>query len=215
MSNIVNAQWNSLAARFAPGMRRPAIKPFNSPSAKQGTGVIPNIGSSSPLPNVWVENGVIWNVASNLAMGFTSYSSLTSFISAAQSASPGVGLQPGPKKFYTGAFSATDMPILVQQSSVLINNFLLLWPSLVAMSFAANFLSELPITIYGNAYSGSAALDPTTAQSFQALSPEGQKTFKAKYVLFSPHGASPDPGTTGSAKIAAQYDLVEFGWWYK
>jgi hypothetical protein len=215
MSNILNAQWNSLSARFAPGMKRSAIKPVNTLSATQGTGVMSNIGSSSPLPNVWVENGVIWNVASNLAMGFTSYSSLTSFISAAKSGCPGVGLQPAPKKFYAGAFSATDMPMLLQQSSVLINNFLLLWPSLVAMSFAASFLSQLPITIYGNAYSGSAALDPSTAQSFQALSPEGKKTFKAKYVLFSPHGASPDPGITVSAKTAAVYDLVEFGWWYK
>jgi len=215
MSNIVNAQWNSLASRFAPAMKRSAIKPFNSLSARQGTGVMSNVGSSSPLPNIWVENGVIWNVASNLALGFTSQSSLTSFISAAKSAAPGVGLQSAPKKFYAGAFSATDMPMLLQQSSVLINNFLLLWPSLIAMPFAANFLSQLPITIYGNAYSGSAALDPTTAQSFQALSPEGQKTFQAKYVLFSPHGASPDPGITVSAETAAIYDLVEFGWWYK
>jgi hypothetical protein len=91
-----------------------------------------NIVSSAPLPQVWVENGVIWNVASNLAMGFTSQSSLTSFISAAKSAAPRIGLLPAPKEFYTGAFSATDMPMLLQQSSVLINNFLLLWPSLVA-----------------------------------------------------------------------------------
>ena len=210
MPTMLTAQWNSLAMRLAPRMKQMATKSVSSLSARSGLSVPVNVA----LPNVWVENGVIWNVASNLVLGFTSYSAQTSFMSLMETSYPGVGLQAAPKKWYTGAFSATDMPMLVQQSKVLINNFLLIWPSLVAMPFAGNFLSELPVTIYGTPASGSAALSPSTAQSFQAMSPEGQKTFHAQYLLFSPNGASPDPGITEGPGPAVFYDLVEFGWWY-
>jgi hypothetical protein len=188
---------------LAPGLKQNAPKPFLSRSSQQ---VIPgqlNLGSG-PLPNVWVENGVIWNVATNLAMGFTSYSSLTSFVALARSSFPGYGLEAAPKSWYSGAFSATDMPMLVQKSTKL----LLIWPSLVSISFAAKFLSELPLTMVYNPATGSPALAPSTAQSFQALSPEGQKTFQAKYLLFS-HAPN-----SGSGMAAVFTDLVQFGWWY-
>lgn len=100
------------------------------------------------------------------------------------------------------------------QSKVLINNFLLLWPSLVSLPFAASFLSTLPITFYGTPpTSGSAALPLSTAQSFQALSPDGQKTFEAKYILFSPYGPKPIPGI-GDSGASIFHDLDLFGWWY-
>jgi hypothetical protein len=204
MSNFT-AQWNSLAARLAPGLKQNASRSFMPLSARQGATVTSGSGSgSSPLPNVWVEKGVIWNVATNLAMGFTSYSSLTDFVSAARSSFPGYGLESGPKTWYTGAFSQTDMPMLVQKSTKL----LLIWPSLVSIPFAAKFLSELPVSMVYNPASGSPALAPSTAQSFQALSPDGQKTFQAKYLLFS-HVAN-----SGTGIAAVFTDLVQFGWWY-
>jgi hypothetical protein len=183
-------------------------------------GVLPSRGRPIPLsggppfvPNLWVEKGVIWNTATNLVLGFTSYTAQTNFMSLCETSFPGLGLQSAPKSWNAGAFSAKDMPILVQQSKVLINNFLLLWPSLISMPFAASFLSTLPITIYGTPTSGSPALAPSTAQSFQALSPGGQQTFTAKYILFSPYGAKPDPGITESG-ASIFHDLVLFGWWY-
>jgi hypothetical protein len=238
--SLLAAQWKFLATALAPGMARRAPKPL-SPSGLGGglavgggsglggglavgggsglggglsSGVRP-IPLSGPtfVPNLWVEKGVIWNTATNLVLGFTSFTAQTNFMSLCGTSFPGVGLQSAPKSWYAGAFSVRDMPILVQQSKVLINNFLLLWPSLVSLPFAASFLSTLPFTIYGKPASGSAALAPSTAQSFQAMSPDGQKTFEAKYILFSPYGASPDPGITESG-ASIFHDLVLFGWWY-
>jgi len=145
--------------------------------------------------------------------GFTSYTAQTNFMSLCETSFPGLGLQSAPKSWYAGAFSVKDMPILLDQSKVLINNFLLLWPSLVSLPFAASFLSTLPITIYGTPATGSPALAPSTAQSFQALSPGGQQTFEAKYILFSPYGPKPDPGITDTGAPIFE-DLVLFGWWY-
>lgn len=186
-------------------------------------GVLPSRDSPIPLsgptfvPNLWVEKGVIWNIATNLVLGFTSYTAQTNFMSLCETSFPGIGLKAAPKSWYAGAFSATDMPIIVQQlttSPVLGSNFLLLWPSLTSLSFAASFLTTLPIKVSGNPSKGSAALPISTATSFQALSPEGQKTFSAKYVLFAPYGSTPDPGMTGSASSSVGYDLVEYGWWW-
>lgn len=197
------AQWQSLAAHLAPGLKN-APKPFmrmSSPSTKVPG---PLTLGSTPLSNVWVENGVIWDVATNLAMGFTSYSSLKNFVSLALSSFPGYGLEDGPKTWYTGPFSATDMPMLVQKSTKLF----LIWPSLVSIPFAATFLSGLPVTMVDHPSTGSPVLAPTTAQSFQALSPLGQKTFQAKYLLFS-HASN-----SGTGIAAVFTDLVQFGWWY-
>jgi hypothetical protein len=169
------------------------------------------------VPNLWVEKGVIWNTATNLVLGFTSYAAQTNFMSLCETSFPGIGLKSAPKSWYAGAFSITDMPILIQQltsSPILGSNFLLLWPSLASLSFAASFLATLPITISGKPGAGSSALPVSTATSFQALSPEGQKTFAAKYVLFAPYGSTPDPGMTVSASSSVGYDLLEYGWWW-
>ena len=212
-----------MAARLAPGMirsaltsKQSALTSFNSLPAPQSVTVPVRLSSGSPLPNVWVEDGVIWNVATNVALGFTSYGAQTSFMSLAKTSFPGYGLQAPPKSWYAGAFSASDMPILVQQSSALLNNTLLLWPSLASLPFASNFLSQLPVTLLEKPALGSAAMAPSTAQSFQAMSPKGQQTFSAQYLLFSPWGASPNPFYTSVSAIGAVfYDLVEFGWGYK
>jgi len=101
-------------------------------------------------------------------------------------------------------------PLITPVSSY-VKYHLLLWPSLVGVGFAANFLSTLPLlSLQENPVSGSTAVAPSALQSFQAMSPAGQKSFTAKYVLFSPSG--PQPAAAYKSGAAVLYDMNNFGW---
>ena len=96
----------------------------------------------------------------------------------------------------------------------------MVWPSLTSLSFAPSFLAKLPVSVYPDWLLNTTAapyLPTTLAQSFQASSPQGQGTFQAKYVLFTPNGASKDPYAgpiQGQTYPAWQVEFADYGWWY-
>jgi hypothetical protein len=165
------------------------------------------------IPNLWVENGVIWQLP-NLLVGFTSYPAATVFFSSVK----GFGYEPAPSSWYEGTpFSASDFPILHWgKKGVEINGFILVWPSLNAISFAKIFLPMLPVNqplIPSPATSAGPVVPTSAVGNFSADSPTGVQTFQAQYIMYAPFGPSPLSGIYTSAP-GIQYDMILYSWWY-
>ena len=157
--------------------------------------------------NLWVEDGVIWQLPS-LLVGFTSYSAATTFFSSLK----GTGMESAPANWYQGLpFSATDFPILYEQNST--GRDLLIWPSLYVMGSAQMFLSMLPGGPYkpshGNAASAGAVVPVSALQNFSANSPSGMKTFQAQYILYAPGGITKAASGKGSG---ISQDMGTYSW---
>ncbi len=168
---------------------------------------------TSTVPNLWVENGVIWQLP-NLLVGFTSYSAATGFFLSVA----GLGYNSAPSRWYEGTpFSAMDFPMLHWgKKGAQINGFILVWASLTAMPFASMFLPMLPVNqpLIPNNTSAAGPVVPTSAMAnFSASSPSGVRNFKAQYIMYAPFGPNPLSGTFTSA-AGIQYDMVLYSWWY-
>lgn len=165
------------------------------------------------VTNLWVENGVIWQLP-NLLVGFTSYSAATAFFSSVKS----LGYKSASSRWYVGTpFSGTDFPILhYGTKGVEINGMILIWPSLNAMPFASTFLPMLPVNqpLIPSLRSSAGPVVPTSLMgSFSANSPSGVQTFQAKYIMYAPWGPNPLSGySTSNSGIT--YDMILYSWWY-
>ena len=173
---------------------------------------LPSVVSSS-VSNLWVENGVIWQLP-NLLVGFTSYSAATGFFSSVK----GLGYKSAPSSWYEGTpFSASDFPILhFGKKGVEVNGFILIWPSLNTMTYAKTFLRMLPVNqpLIPSLATSAAPVVPTSAmENFSANSPAGVQTFQAQYIMYGPFGPNPLSGVYTSAP-GIQYDMILYSWWY-
>jgi len=169
--------------------------------------------AASAIPNLWVEDGVIWQLP-NLLVGFTSYSAATSFFFSVKS----LGYQPAPSGWYEGTpFSARDFPMLQYgKKGIELNGMILIWPSLTAMPFASTFLPMLRVNqpLIPSARASAGPVAPVSVMSsFSASSPAGVQTFQAKYIMYSPWGPKPLSGA-GTSGVGIQYDMVMYSWWY-
>ncbi len=141
--------------------------------------------SSFILPNLWVDNGAIWQLP-NMLLGFTNYSAATSFLSSVSS----LGLYPAPQSWYAGTpFSATDFPILWEKEQSLF----LLWSSINALSYAQKFLPMVPdislgLGFYVTMPPAGPVVPVSSLQSFSSNSSSGMQTFSAQYILYCPWG---------------------------
>lgn len=235
-SLLFSSRWNTLASQL---VHAPKKSP-QSGSAGLGGGLYtssPQSGSSAlggglyigssglslsgltpatpkaPVPNLWVENGAIWQLP-NLLVGFTSYSAASTFFGSVK----GLGYEAAPSSWYEGSpFSATDFPILHWgKKGVEINGFLLVWPSLTAIAFASTFLPMLPVSqplIPSPAPSAGPVAPVSSMGSFSANSPSGVQTFRAQYIMYGPWGPSPLSGTSTSG-TGIKYDMILYSWWY-
>jgi hypothetical protein len=187
---------------------------------------VPNI--PMPLKNLWVENGVIWQLPS-LLIGFTDYSSVTKFFASLN----GTGMGSPPANWYQGLpFSASDFPILYDQydyskskkikptaanqystSAITVWGAVkcLIWPSLAALPSIKMFFSMLGSQAVSPAHGHAASAGPVVATSllsnFSASSPAGTKTFSAKYVMYVPGGI-----TTKNSDSGINFDLNTYCW---
>ena len=209
------AKWNAVVNRSvhaAVTTPRTGLSDMTSLSKSGFAGSI-STASTPTVTNLWVENGVIWQLP-NLLVGFTSYSALTAFFSSIKS----LGYKSASSSWYVGTpFSATDFPILhYGTKGVEINGMILIWPSLNAMSFASSFLPMLPVNqpLIPTSRSSAGPVVPTSVMgSFSANSPVGVQTFQAKYIMYAPWGPNPLSGVSTSA-TAIQYDMILYSWWY-
>jgi hypothetical protein len=165
-------------------------------------------------PNLWVENGVIWQLPS-LLVGFTSYSAATSFFASAKT--PIYDYVPAPASWYQGLpFSATDFPILRYASTVSSpgndTNLILIWPSLNTMGFASTFLSLLPVNqplLPSPAPSAGPVFPTYTMSNFSADSPKGTQTFHAQHLLYAPW---PNSGSGSNVYTGLWFDMGDYAW---
>jgi hypothetical protein len=181
--------------------------------ANSGLGGGIKIPASTTIPNLWVENGVIWQLP-NLLVGFTSYSAATAFFSSVKS----LGYESASSSWYEGTpFSATDFPILrYGTKGVEIVGTILIWPSLNALPFASKFLPMLPVSqplIPSSAPSAGPVAPTSVMASFSANSPTGVQNFQARYIMYAPWGPNPLSGYSTSAS-GVQYDMILYSWWY-
>lgn len=203
--------------------------PAASPTIPMNFSVNPKDRVNIPvqLPNLWVENGVIWQLPS-LLIGFTSYSALTKFFGTLH----GTGMGPPPSKWYQGKpFSQTDFPLLYDQyeytkttkikpdaanhhatksNTVWAACNCLVWPSLTALKFAKMFISmsgDQVTPVHGHANSAGPVVPVSAISSFSANSPTGKNTFCAQYVLYAPGRVNTKPSGSG-----IQYDMSLYAW---
>jgi hypothetical protein len=188
--------------------------------------VVANI--PTPLPNLWVENGVIWQLPS-LLIGFTSYSAVTKFTASLN----GTGMGAPPSKWYQGKpFSERDFPILYDQWQYSQSKKIkptksdsyatksttvwgacdcLIWPSLAALPQINMFMSMLgsqAVTpTHGHAKSAGPVVPVSAITNFSANSPSGTATFSAQYVMYVPGGIASKTSYSG-----IQYDMSTFSW---
>lgn len=180
-----------------------------------------------PIPNLWVDDGVIWQLPS-LLVGFTNHSSATGFFSSVK----GLGLTPAPASWYQGTpFSASDFPILTDVVDWTVSTplkkpdaegdkwsvtfwqatHLLMWARLGALPNAKMFMSMSPAApfqpVNGKASSAHPIFPAAELQSFSASSPNGTKTFQAQYVMYVPGDIKNVSSTAG-----VMYDMNQFCW---
>jgi hypothetical protein len=180
------------------------------------------------LQNLWVENGVIWQLPS-LLIGFTSYTAVTNFFASLH----GTGMGPPPSKWYQGKpFSSVDFPILYDQfeyskskkikpdaansestksTTVWSGYNCLIWPSLAALPSINIFMSMLGsqavTAAHGHASSAGPVVPISAIKSFSANSPAGMSSFAAQYVMYVPGGIS-----TKNSDAGIQYDMSTYCW---
>ena len=208
-------KWNALvnqSVHASVAARRTGLSAVTLLSKSTVAGSI-STASTPTVTNLWVENGVIWQLP-NLLVGFTSYSAVTAFFSSVKS----LGYESASSSWYAGTpFSATDFPILHWGTKgVEINGFILIWPSLNAMPFASTFLPMLPVSqpLIPSLRSSAGPVVPTSAMgSFSADSPTGVQTFQAKYIMYGPWGPKP-VGGQGTSASGVSYDMTMYSWMY-
>lgn len=209
------AKWNALVNRSVHASvttPRTGLSAVTSLSKSRFAGSI-STASTPTVTNLWVENGVIWQLP-NLLVGFTSYSAATAFFSSVKS----MGYKSASSSWYVGTpFSPTDFPILhYGTKGVEINGMILIWPSLNAMPFASTFLPMLPVNqpLIPSLRSSAGPVVPTSIMaSFSANSPTGMQNFQAKYIMYAPWGPNPLSGESTSDS-GIKYDMVLYSWWY-
>jgi hypothetical protein len=214
--------WRSVASKSVHAQAASSTVPMNLSANPRITANIP-----IQIPNLWVENGVIWQLPS-LLIGFTSYSAVTKFFASLQ----GTGMGPPPSQWYQGKpFSSVDFPLLYDQyeytksktikpnasnSDATKSNTVwgacncLIWPSLTALSSVKMFFSMAAsqvTPVHGNANSAGPVVPISAISSFLANSPAGTNTFRAQYVMYVPGGI-----TTKVSGSGIQYDMSKYAW---
>lgn len=188
----------------------------------------PKFIATLPLQNLWVENGVIWQLPS-LLIGFTNYSAVTRFFGSLN----GTGMGPPPSTWYQGRpFSASDFPILYDQyeyskskrikptkansystkfTTVWAGFDCLIWPSIAALpniKLLMSMVGDHEVTpAHGHAGSAGPVVPITSITNFPANSPAGQKTFSAEYVMYVPGGI-----TAKTSNAGIQWDMSTYCW---
>jgi hypothetical protein len=203
--------WNSVVNISVRARAAGGINPANLRLANPRLVDPIHFGARPPVkvPNLWVENGVIWQLP-NLPVGFTSYSAATHFFSSLKS----LGYSSGDAGLYRGPFSAMDFPLLWVPSKAIYGSVegTNLWPSLATMHYAKMFLSMLPGGPYheahGHAASAGAVIPISAMRNFSANSPTGVKNFQAQYIMYAPGGSWK---TTSASGIS--YDMDVYTWW--
>ncbi len=178
------------------------------------------------IPNLWVENGVIWQLPS-LLVGFTNYSSVTGFFSSAKAS----GMTAAPASWYQGIpFSASDFPILTEEYwyetvktikppswNKNLNQYqtywdathLLIWARVAAIANTKMFMSMSPggpfAAVHGNTGSAGPIFPAYDLKNFSAQSPSGTKPFSAEYVMYVPGGIKRSSSNAGVAFDMSQY----------
>ena len=170
-------------------------------------------------PNLWVENGVIWQLP-KLLIGFTSDSSAKAFFLSVK----GMGFQPPPASWIQGLpFSASDFPMLYEQHSHGVQKKwttdhmqtyqFLIWPSHHMMTSTKLFFSMLPNgpfkPVHGHADCAGPIMPTADLRNFSANSPSGRKTFQAQYILYV-GGDIPKSASAGG--VGVSYDMSMYSW---
>jgi hypothetical protein len=215
--------WRSVVSKT---VHAPAVPPNPLTNMQVNPKFTANI--PRPLPNLWVENGVIWQLPS-LLIGFTSYTAAKDFFASLH----GTGMGAVPSNWYQGKpFSSVDFPILYDQFEYSKSKKIkpdaanqgattsttdwsgyncLIWPSLEALPSIKIFFSMLGSptvkAAHGHASSAGPVVPISAIGSFSADSPGGQGTFSAKYVMYVPGGIS-----TKTSDAGIQYDMSTYCW---
>lgn len=225
---------NSNQAVLGNGVLRTA-KPTVSIGAGAMSGIVNrslasnrNCAIAPPIPNLWVQNGVIWQLPS-LLVGFTNYSAATSFFNSLK----GSGMSAAPSNWYQGIpFTASDFPILTdgyqyttvqtiqapswapgctQLQTYWSDTHLLIWARISALQNVKLFMSMSPgrpfTPFQGSASSAGPIFPVASLQSFSAQSPSGTQNFQAQYVMYVPGGIKPSSSTGG-----INYDMSQYCW---
>lgn len=214
--------WRSVVNQSVHAPAKSSTVPMNiSLNPRFGQNIAP------PIPNLWVENGVIWQLPS-LLVGFTSYSAVTKFFASLH----GTGMGAPPSNWYQGIpFSANDFPLLydlyeytksknikptaadhhaTKSNTVWATCTCLVWPSLTALSHTKTFFSMAAshvVPVHGTANSAGPVFPVASISSFSADSPSGKSTFRAEYVMYVPGGITAKGSGTG-----IQYDMSKYAW---
>jgi len=193
---------------------------------KKASPAASHTAASSLIPNLWVENGVIWQLPS-LLIGFTNHSAASRFFSSLH----GTGMGPAPSKWYQGIpFTSMDFPILKEKGIFRVQGWggagpnvdatvtytvkathLLVWARISALPNIQMFFSMTPVgpicPLCTGAGSPGPIFPPSALRSFSASSPNGTKTFHAEYVLYVAYNTD----STGNDQ-GIKYDLDKYCW---
>ena len=87
----------------------------------------------------------------------------------------------------------------------------LFWPKLNLLNRIATFFSQLPIAVLP-ARSPGPVMSPALLSSFQASSPQGQGTFQAQYVMYTPEGSKLLGALQASHGSPLGIEITDCGW---